>query len=319
MDEAERGVCLVLAGHGSAIMEAYPSVGTIADELKVDTRTVQRAVARLEAKGILRVEGRGGRNGKRGITNTYRFCIPHSDLPRQPECHPCPIELPRQTEPSTVTNPYAYGDTQAVTQTSEQIEHHPPQPPAGGSGGGGKPESEEAQRREDTKAALGRLGVSEKKAAQLAALGISSELVAMAWAEVEQTRPAPKSPQGLLVSQLEDPVHRRALQRRRDETVRKQAQAMQAAAEYAERERAEQEKQRMAKAKVAAYREAWPSLPDSERAAILASVADNLGPRPWPEFRQALRADPWAYWTLREMLVTEMTNRGLAPTGWKTD
>ncbi len=55
---------------------AWPSVGTLADTVRTDARTVQRALAALVEAGALEVAEKGGGRSK---PNTYRIAIPRQD------------------------------------------------------------------------------------------------------------------------------------------------------------------------------------------------------------------------------------------------
>jgi hypothetical protein len=75
---SELAVYLVIAGHiDGRDWSARPAIDTIAELAGMDPRTAQRNLARLEAKGLIRVARGGGRNK----TNTYTLTTDPGGLP----------------------------------------------------------------------------------------------------------------------------------------------------------------------------------------------------------------------------------------------
>lgn len=78
LDPSAKAVLVSLADQASDDGECYPAVGTIAQRTCLSERTVQGAIARLQAMGLLRVSLQASRRR----TNAYTLTIEASTCPR---------------------------------------------------------------------------------------------------------------------------------------------------------------------------------------------------------------------------------------------
>ena len=123
-DHTARSVLLALAfrlreGDGTGVV--YPSVERIASDARLTTRTVRRALGKLEAEGWLKISRGGGRaqGDRRGCTSRY-----HIDLRRlrvegtaNPDTEsPLRRNQPGHSRPSTRTLTTANPDTESPEQ-----------------------------------------------------------------------------------------------------------------------------------------------------------------------------------------------------------